>query len=1207
MINSPNLDRLKKLSNMDDPIEINQIFIYLLKELQAYLKLDVINKKVKIHVVDYINENRDSDFIVYNYGVNRSIINDIYHIRLFKNYKNLFPFLLLQSAYLTFIPNSLKETIFIDFVINKFVEIDLFEYSLVTEWALNIKKKYVKYNFVSDKFRFDKFLELQETKSIESPKQFFFEYIRRNSNLNFDDNPHFHLDKIYEDYLFKSSKNLQSDEITETLRILTKIFYRIKNCDTLEGFCNYFNTFKKQEIIQTDLSLRKFRKNIRWINKYSHITPTYYFDWKSINIAIITCYMKFNPLLEKSKIDKIINQMPFLIMPKLSITNFAVELSAYFVIPRAYIKDLIYMLEKMERYGYIIKKYCSLAKKYVFSLNLNYFRESYKKGQIINPNNNNYSKDFELEFIQKYSKNFNKANLTLLDFLILDRIRFFSYVGINFSRRREISNIIKSDYSNFIMNENSTIEELENNLKNLIDSPNLRKEFLNLLERSQIFGFFYLKNELEKWVKYFHRFEKESKDIDRISSFIQFKEFYEKENLLQIIDESGISDNIDSNSYAFKNLFLNYLNSGDKYTKEVEKLQTFSEFLKLCSNLRIFSIKSIKKLINNPNLLVIITETKKSRLKSIKKNNKTYDISNKIINLKIDDFINKDPKIIRPYLIDSIWTNTIANYFPQIILKNTPKVRATIRKIKDYFPKSYFYETTDLFSSQEFIFLQLFVPYLNNNEKITFISILSSIFKENIISFRRYSWDGFLRTFSRKDFYDFNQKEFFYTRDLFIQYFLYIKGILGEEVIQFKEKPISTVRSWSIKENMANLIKKINKRIRSESISFNTKDIQKLLHFHLNLEKYFINKEEFEISKKENFFNQYIKSIKFFPAFQNFGLEQNILYLTPFDLQDIDFKLLFTNTFQKIKSIASVDNSTSLFIKYLFPYNKPNTSYLNWLRSKNKIREYCLLGIKSISQIFHFNHNLSSNGWYLDPNNFNTYIQNILFNPNYKVPTSERKYFNTSDLIISDYYKPDSSYFKALLHLYNWHSIDIKKNINMINQTIFDEIQVLIKNKLIFPFITPKNLGLNEIINIILLNLKKDTIDVVKRIFQFFNLSFVYEIEGEYYIHGFREKKKVYNGLMIKLYLPDCELAEFLRIFEYIFQYLKVEKYLILTDLVNNESLIKSVYGNKIFLKKYNPLKNLIWNTKNEMWMNHKLFSKTFEFLYPELIFKEKV
>ncbi len=211
------------------------------------------------------------------------------------------------------------------------------------------------YNFLSnqaDKFRFDKFLELHEKKSTESPKQFFFEYIRRNPNINFDENLQFFLNKMYEEFMFKSSRALLSNEITETLRILTKIFYRIKNCDTLEGFCGYFNTFKKQGIIQTDLSLRSFRKNLRWINKYSYITPTYYFDWKSINMAIITCHLKFNPLLEKAKVDKIINQMPFLIMPKLSITNFAVEISAYFVIPRIYIKDLIYIFQylKVEKY-----------------------------------------------------------------------------------------------------------------------------------------------------------------------------------------------------------------------------------------------------------------------------------------------------------------------------------------------------------------------------------------------------------------------------------------------------------------------------------------------------------------------------------------------------------------------------------------------------------------------------------------------------------------------------------------------------------------------------------------------------------------------------------------------------------------------------------------------------------------------------------------
>ncbi|MCK4381516.1 MAG: transposase, partial [Candidatus Lokiarchaeota archaeon] len=697
--------------------------------------------------------------------------------------------------------------------INQFVEIDLHEFTSVKEWKSFIREKYVNYNFLSnqsDKFRFDKFLELEESQSTESPKQYFFEYIRRNPNLNYINNLHFTLGKIYEDFLFKSSKNLQNNEITETLRVLTKIFYRIKNCDTLEGFCNYFKTFKNQGIIHTNLSLRGFSKNLRWINKYSYITPTYYFDWKALNIAYLACYLKFNPLLEKAQIDKIINQMPFLIMPNLSITNFTVELSAYFVIPEIYIEDLKYMLEKMERNGYVTKKICSLAKKYVFSLNLNYFRDFHKNGQIINYNNKNHSNDYELEFIQNYSKKFSKANLTLLDFLILDRIRFFSYVGINFSRRREISNIIKSDYNNFFSGENGLTKELENCLEVLINSPKLREDFLNFLGRNQNFGFFYIKDELEKWVNYSQIIERESKHT--INDFIHFKEFYEKEHTLQLIEEDGVFDIIDSNSYSFKNLFLNYLNSREKYTREVENFRFFFQFLKLCSNLKIFNIKSIKRIISNLELLKEITQIKKARLRDLKKNNKIYEISNKTINLRINELINNNPKIIKPYLIDSIWTNSISSYFPQLILKNSPEVKAIIDKIKKWFPKIYFYETTDLFNEQEYIFLHLFIPYLKNNEKIMFISILSNIFKKDIISFNRYSWNGLLQTFSRKNFYDFNKRAFFYTKDLFKQYFLYIKGILGEELKPFKEKTVSSVRFWSKKEYMKNLINKINNR-----------------------------------------------------------------------------------------------------------------------------------------------------------------------------------------------------------------------------------------------------------------------------------------------------------------------------------------------------------------------------------------------------------
>jgi len=139
-----------------------------------------------------------------------------------------------------------------------------------------------------------------------------------------------------------------------------------------------------------------------------------------------------------------------------------------------------------------------------------------------------------------------------------------------------------------------------------------------------------------------------------------------------------------------------------------------------------------------------------------------------------------------------------------------------------------------------------------------------------------------------------------------------------------------------------------------------------------------------------------------------------------------------------------------------------------------------------------------------------------------------------------------------------------------------------------------------------LINIKEDKIDILKSILQFFNLVSLYEIKGEYYIHGFNTKKDIKKGLMVKLYLSDCKLADFLRIFEYVFQFLKIERYLILTDLTNGEHFVKKVFGNNKFYEKYNPLTNLIWDPKKKFWKNHKLFGPRFEYLYPDLYYNRK-
>ncbi|MEJ2295902.1 MAG: hypothetical protein P8Y23_14190, partial [Candidatus Lokiarchaeota archaeon] len=178
-------------------------------------------------------------------------------------------------------------------------------------------------------------------------------------------------------------------------------------------------------------------------------------------------------------------------MPKLAIINFSVDFSAYFVLPRNYIKDLIHLLETMERYGYIIQKRLSLAKSYIFSINLNYFKESYQVEEIINPKSKKYSKDYEIEFKMEFHGEFKNFKLSILDFLIIEAIRFRSNSN-NFSRIK-LSNDLKSDLSLLLSNEYKNLEELESINKVLIYSPNLINEFIYFLGENEKKGFFYIK------------------------------------------------------------------------------------------------------------------------------------------------------------------------------------------------------------------------------------------------------------------------------------------------------------------------------------------------------------------------------------------------------------------------------------------------------------------------------------------------------------------------------------------------------------------------------------------------------------------------------------------------------------------------------------------------------------------------------------------
>jgi len=406
---------------------------------------------------------------------------------------------------------------------------------------------------------------------------------------------------------------------------------------------------------------------------------------------------------------------------------------------------------------------------------------------------------------------------------------------------------------------------------------------------------------------------------------------------------------------------------------------------------------------------------------------------------------------------------------------------------------------------------------------------------------------------------------------------------------------------------MNTLIQAIKTRNSLQQIEFTLQYTNQLAKFRKNINLFLLDTEKFKQVKQEGFFKAYIKSIRFIPAFGRFGLSKYYLYLLPSNWDVVDLKLTFTNTFQKVKYPAYIGPDQILYNTYLFPYKTPGIAHINWLlSSKKSIKEYCLFSVKKIYEVIHFDHSISEKkGWQYSPTRFKTYSQEVLFNSTSRSQSHNIREFDLDRYSRTDVYGPDSREFQALTYLYNRKSIDIKSYLGTPKATIINDIETLLKKGLIFPYISLKNLDLQDKISIILPDIKPESIEKLIQIFSFFNVCHIYEIEGEFFIFGFPEVKQFENGLLIEIWFPQCILSDFFDIFDMIFHYLEIKYHLTLTDLVNGTTLIKNVYGG-ISLNSYNPLINLKWNKTDKIWMNHKQYLENFKVIYPDLFFGQK-
>ncbi|MFX1311983.1 MAG: hypothetical protein ACFFHD_05170, partial [Promethearchaeota archaeon] len=298
-----------------------------------------------------------------------------------------------------------------------------------------------------------------------------------------------------------------------------------------------------------------------------------------------------------------------------------------------------------------------------------------------------------------------------------------------------------------------------------------------------------------------------------------------------------------------------------------------------------------------------------------------------------------------------------------------------------------------------------------------------------------------------------------------------------------------------------------------------------------------------------------------------------------------------------------------LLIHYIFPDGNPNLKFMNWLvESKKIIREFVGFFLRKVHYIFHLNYNLTKNGWDYNGEQFTTYIQNILFDPNYAPQLPKIRAYDFSYSNKEHIFPPSSKEYQDLVKIYDTKAIDIKSYTGEKQKTYYDAITRLLSKKLLWPYVSFKNLGFYETIYIIIPNIDVEQINIIKKIFSFFNLCFLYETEGEYFIYGFphNKPKRFEQGLYIKVYFPECDVQSFISIFNKLFEHLGINHYLILQDMVRCDTLIEAVYGNLNFMNEYNPIENLIWNDIDKKWRNHTLFTQQFQPIYPDLFYGKK-
>ncbi|KKL52882.1 hypothetical protein LCGC14_2281020, partial [marine sediment metagenome] len=585
--------------------------------------------------------------------------------------------------------------------------------------------------------------------------------------------------------------------------------------------------------------------------------------------------------------------------------GFNIELNCFFKAPAVYKSDVITFLRRLE--GYIIESFYfseSLTKE-IFYKNLNYKKNIFQDNSIPNPNNPHYNGKYELEVIRSYGNKTLSYEPSLLDLIFIDLTTYTSTSGLGFERKDEILKTIKKEMMEAISYQHGIIKQLRETLTFFHSSKKMKDFIFGFIENNKKFGFFYLKNFMTNFVDVISILSELPGSISQIQKLVSDRSiaYQLEENLL--LNDKKLLDAI------LKHIVP--LVYGSRYLEVMEEYKKIKALFDCCSNLKLFDLTSIKKLIQDESNLTFLYSRKDKKLGKVETAYREYKLTNQLLDERIEAFLNNKPPIIIPSLIETIGAERdfIQQYNKfEFILEHSKKNLDSLKQLVNVHEMSNV--LSSLIEEKQVVEFRCFPSLYSTIQKGLFFSLMSS--QLNIMHGKRYIGQGHDYGTTLRNLFDSETKQFFYTKDLFEHQFKYVKTILGDVSTKIHSpSPPHRLDIFPLKLGPIDYIKKMNNL--REKPDYTITHLTKLLHFRLQLKNTLFHNEQYQQVKNEYFFKKYIKAIKFKPSFASFGFSQFYLYVDFYNLNDIDFKILFLNNFQGLKFPMCIENSIPLFIK----------------------------------------------------------------------------------------------------------------------------------------------------------------------------------------------------------------------------------------------------------------------------------------------------